>query len=485
MSEPDPVPVYTATPGPTDLDASSQTVSSEHDLDLPVTHFPRTRDSKGRSSESLQTEREIVRNFFTAVESKQSDVVATMIESRFVTPQTVDERGRTPLIAATAAEDVRMVQALVDFGAEVDAWGSFHGRQRTPLMVAAAKGNLMLVKLFVDVLHADDALIASDGQLALRLASEGGWREVVDFLPSRRGGGWRRWKTHHAVAVRRAKDAVRKIYHFARCLVWDVPKFFLWTLPKWLVLEPVKQALLWSWKHRSEFVPWCKRKAVEAAEKVTKVTAVCAKETWKFVTQKLPKFVARTLPRLCQDSVRFCWHALTVRIPAALRAFGLWGWKLSQDSVKFCWHALTVRIPAALKAFGQWVWEGAVAVCSSLSSLVLQIASFLHTVFSAMVSFFRSLTLKDIWNAFCDVLHAIFIAVPVQLWSWVQDFGKMSYNVMKALGGSVGEVFWWIGRILVWIVTYVPEQIWIVLSSLVGSVSKAWHEFLVWVNPKM
>ncbi|KAL9610712.1 MAG: hypothetical protein Q9167_004604 [Letrouitia subvulpina] len=456
MSEPDPVPVYTVMPGPTDLDATSQQIMSsdyDRDLDLPVTRFP-TGDYSRRLPRAVQTEQDLVRTFFDAVESKQADIVVTMIESRFVTPHTVDKRGQTALIAATAAEDVRMVQALVDFGAEVDAWGSFQGRQRTPLMVAAAKGNLMLVRLFVDVLRADDALIAPDGQLALRLASEAGWREVVDFLPSRRGGGWRRWKTHHAIAVRRAKGAIMKIYHFGRCLVWDVPKFFLWTIPKEGFFEPAKRLLLWSWEHRNEFVPWCKRKGVEILEKAKKAIVVWTKGTWNFVTQELPKFMTQTLPRLCQDFVRFCWHALTVRIPTALRTFGL------------------------------WVWKGVIAVCSSLSSVALRIASFLHTVFFAMVSFFRSLTFKDVWNAFYSVLHAIFVAAPIEFWSWVQDFGEMSYDVMKKLGGLVGEVSWWIGWIMVWIVKYVPEQIWVVLSSLIGSVSKAWHEFLVWVDPK-
>ena len=61
-------------------------------------------------------------------------------------------------------------------------------------MIACEKGNLPLVKLLLDVYHCDDSIIAPDGQLALRLASFFKHREIVDYLPVRRGGGMKRWK---------------------------------------------------------------------------------------------------------------------------------------------------------------------------------------------------------------------------------------------------------------------------------------------------
>ena len=61
-------------------------------------------------------------------------------------------------------------------------------------MIAAEKGNLTIVKLLIEAYHADDKLIAKDGQIALRLAASNGHREVVDYLPSRSGGGMKRWK---------------------------------------------------------------------------------------------------------------------------------------------------------------------------------------------------------------------------------------------------------------------------------------------------
>jgi len=54
-------------------------------------------------------------------------------------------------------------------------------------MVVAACGHLTLVKLFVDFYHADDAPIAPDVQLALRLAVEGGCGVLAG--EERDGGG--------------------------------------------------------------------------------------------------------------------------------------------------------------------------------------------------------------------------------------------------------------------------------------------------------
>ena len=126
-------------------------------------------------------------------------------------------------------------------------------------MVAAAEGNLPLVKLFHKVWGADDSLIAPDGQLALRLAAEGGHCEVVAHLPVRRGGGWRRWKTHHAVAVRRVREAARGIYWFAEVLLWRIPKFWGGTLPKYVLVLPLMKRVRWCWIHRREFGPWCQK----------------------------------------------------------------------------------------------------------------------------------------------------------------------------------------------------------------------------------
>ncbi|KAL8837687.1 MAG: hypothetical protein Q9170_002419 [Blastenia crenularia] len=424
MGESDPVPTYTPTP------ADRNITTTLHAIANPA---------------NQATQRQIVQSFFTAIESKQSEVVAAMIESGLVTANTKDENDRTPLIAATAAENVRMVQELVDFDADVNAWGKYEEIDRTPLMVAASNGNMTLAKLFVDVFHPDDALIAPDGQLALRLAVEGGWREMIDFLPLRRGGGWRRWKTHHTLAVKRVKKAVKGIYSFLKVLLWEAPRFFVWTVPREIVFDPVKEGAEWCWKYRKDFGPWCKRK-IQRAPKWFKEVAIEITRRARRTIEAVPGF-CRKLFVCCQS-------------------------------------LLTVRIPAALKTFAQWLWRGIKSVGQSFLSVILQVVSFLHTLLIAMASFFRHITMKDVWDAFNQILHTVFVDFPSRLWSWACKFEEMSYKVMEYLGGVFGEILWWIGRGFIWAAVYVPKQIWIIVSSLGGSVAKACHEFTIWVDPK-
>jgi hypothetical protein len=147
---------------------------------------------------------------------------------------------------------MKMCQELFDFGAEIDSFSlSPHGAAdrsprfctctsqelapRTLLLLAAELGNLTLVKLFIKVYNAKDAFIAPGGQIALRLAASKGHREIVNYLPVRRGGEWRRWKKEYSNAMERVEKAWKKIYQFTRIVVIDIPVFFLYTLPRDLV----------------------------------------------------------------------------------------------------------------------------------------------------------------------------------------------------------------------------------------------------------
>ena len=143
-----------------------------------------------------------------------------------------------------------------------------------------------------------------------------------------------------------------------------------------------------------------------------------------------------------------------------------------------------MRLPAAFKTFRQWLLKGIKVFRHSLSLVASRIASFLHTAFTAVVLAFRGLTLKDIWSGFCDVLRAICVDLPANLWAWMQKFGVISYSVMKALGGVTGKTLWWIGRVVIWMVAYVSQKIWIATSSLGGSAAKGWRELMVWIDPK-
>jgi hypothetical protein len=92
--------------------------------------------------------------------------------------------------------------------------------------------------------------------------------------------------------------------------------------------------------------------------------------------------------------------------------------------------------------------------------------------------------LKDIWNGFCDVLRAVFIALPKLIWSWIMSFGDASYKMMKLILGELGEILWYIGYGLLWVVTFIPRKLWIILQSLGGVMAKAGYEMRVWMDPK-
>ena len=202
-------------------------------LELPITAYPPSHDHRynlpvDRTHNSRQ---DIVRSFFNAITTKKDEAVAVMIEHNLVTVNTTGATGQTPLLTAVSVGNVRMVQELVDLGADVNGYGVYtegkYGQKgggkprtshRTPLQLAAALGNPNLVKLFV----------GACGELALR-----------------RGGGWRRWKTRHAKAMDHVRRAAEKIYHFGQFFVWETPRFFLWTVPKECA-KGIKYAAVWA-----------------------------------------------------------------------------------------------------------------------------------------------------------------------------------------------------------------------------------------------
>ena len=92
--------------------------------------------------------------------------------------------------------------------------------------------------------------------------------------------------------------------------------------------------------------------------------------------------------------------------------------------------------------------------------------------------------MKDIWNGFCDALKAVFVALPRLLWSWILAFGDGSYKMMKLILGELGEVLWYIGYGLLWVVTFIPKKLWVILQSFGGVMAKAGYEVRVWIDPK-
>ena len=331
-------------------------------------------------------------------------------------------------------------------------------------MLAASIGSLPIVKLlFEPPYSADDALVAPDGQIALRLAAENDHRAIVDYLPSRRAGGYLRFKTHHARSILRIKKAFRQISAIIEFFIWHVPKFFVWYVPKHLVVLPVARSCKWCWANRKKIGLWCKHQLTEMPKRVARF----GKAAWK-TAKKVPGAVWKA----AKKTPGVIWKAIK-KVSEAIREIG-----------KALWKFLTVRIPNAILTAVKWTWEGISSLARAIGDIFLKFVSFLHTVLEAIITFLHNVTLRDIWNAFCDILRAVFVTLPQTLWSWIRNFGEASYRFMMALLGCIGELLWSICVLLKDMIVYLPIRFGIILLSLGDSFAKVFSEIMVWINPK-
>ncbi|CCC08630.1 hypothetical protein SMACR_05984 [Sordaria macrospora] len=500
-----PVPTYTQTDNDgfmNFINGNSQIPPSDLNIDIDL-HLPLTRypsplppdvdyatsspppfNPNEPNSPHVQAERrnlqcKLIRIFFNAIRTNKTDLVTKLITTGFVSPDVPNEYGLTPLLAAVEAGDGAMVCALLNIGADVNAFGTPTKRSeayyrysssssskrkkrgtdankkrkqlppdaRTPLMTASATGKLALAKLLLQDFHADDALIAGDGQLALRLAADNGHMEIVDLLPSRRGGEFRRWRTHHAGAIRRIKRAGGGIFAFFAFFVYYIPAALLWSLPKHVVVLPSVKLAKWSWRNKARFGGWCERqlkKFPDRAKRGVKAAGRAVK-----ALKHVPKGVARFVKALAK---------------------GLW-WVIR-------------RIPGAMKVMCLWIWESLKKVGMATGFVFLKVVSALHTAVMALLSFFRSITLKDVGNAIAVAVKALFVDLPRAVWSGMRAFGKASYKALGYMLGLLGKIIWWIMRALFEIPVFLPKQLWKILAAIGSSMSKGYHEILVWLNPK-
>ncbi|KAH6854550.1 hypothetical protein B0I37DRAFT_441540 [Chaetomium sp. MPI-CAGE-AT-0009] len=420
-----------------------------------------------RIQQTHQLQRLLITAFFHAITPlRDPSLITRFVRAGLVSPDVPDARGRTPLLAAVEAGSGEMVCALVGLGASVDGWGTTAlaspgrggggrggggGVERTPLMVAAGRGDLALVKLLVGELGADDGLVAPDGQLALRLAADAGHREVVEYLPVRRGGAWRRWRVHHDGVVRRVKRAVARVYWFGAVLVWYMPKFFVWDIPKHGVVKPLVKGCKFCWENKHKFGGWCKRQAEEFPGRAKKA----GKAVWKRA-KRVPKGVWRVVKG----------------IPGAVKRLLMWLWK-----------AIT-KIPAAMKKLCVWIWESLKRVGKAVGHVFLRVVAVLHTAVAAVLDSFRNIKLKDVWNGFCDVAEAVFRGLPRAMLTVVSSLGIVVAGVIIGIFGFTGKLIVWFFEALWYVAKYVPRQLAVIVSGIWTSIAKGYHEIMVWINPK-
>ncbi|KJR88898.1 uncharacterized protein SPSK_07335 [Sporothrix schenckii 1099-18] len=368
--------------------------------------------------------------------------------------------GATPLLTAVDAGDAAMVRVLVHLGADINCMArppdlhrargdAVHGMddaldrrvRRTPLMLAAAQGRIALVKLFFEELHADDALVAPDGYHALRLAAEGRHREIVALLPARRGGAWARFATRHGRAMQRVAKAGRSIVWFTTTLgqvvLWHVPKFGLWTVPKELLVQPLGRGSRYLWQHRKNILPAIGR----------------------FV-RKLPRRLWTGL----KDVSKFLWEM----------ARGL-----AQMTVAFIQH-----IPKALRVAGAWLVATLKTAAGAIVHAGGRVLSAIHTAVTAIATFFHTITLADVLRGFQAAGRAVFVGLPMAVWTCVLLLGAYAVRVAHILFGGVAFVVYFIALVLFHIAMFVPRQLWRILTALGSYISGAFHEIVVWFDPK-
>lgn len=409
----------------------------------------------------IRQKQQIITTYFSAISTANIELLDTLFELRLVTPETTFQDLKSPLLAAIHAGKSSSVKFLLQTGANINAyaitathfidyprksyWIPQH-TTRTPLQYAAELGNLALVKLLLE--HgADDSLIATDGQLALRLASQNGHKEIVAYLPSRRGGGFRRWKCKHITAMRRAERAVMGMYKFGKFFVWDVPSFLVWSVPKHVIVLPIKRRVEWLKKHWDE-VPSLLRKKVG--------------EAWQGV---------KRAPRAIWDAMK--------KVPDKLARFVEIVGELVSEVCKWVWK-LIKRIPGAVKAAGVWIWSGVVATAVAIVNMLKALASFVHTTAVAVAGLFQKITMNDVWNAFVRCLSAVFVELPKGLWKAIVWTGK----VMKATVVGISECIWECLQAIWDVLVYIPKKFVEVVMACGSSARAGGREVLVWVDPK-
>ncbi|KAF8421206.1 hypothetical protein EV426DRAFT_219094 [Tirmania nivea] len=469
------------------------------------------------------------------------------------------QNGKTALVAAVETGNIKIVETLINMGADVDLWSIqgeselhkyYHNRPwfrrlresqfqrdcanrrrsgnpeqggnespttlqreyqilRTPLMIAAEKGYLPIVKLlFNPPCNADHTLCAPDGQIALRLAAENGHREIVDFLPSLRKGGFRRVKYAHATSVYRIKQTTEVARLVAMCLVWHIPKALLYKFPKWIakiafrivrhvVTKSVPKAAKATWRGmvksgryvRDDLPGAISRKIKGSGRAIKKLVTVAipkaAKATgnffWNFTI-----WIPKAIKQLCKFTrnllmwcIRFppeCARILYAIVLTIWELIKLIGWLIKKLVIDW-FPTFCEAVAKGLKAFATGSWDILLRGLRAIASLV-------HTIFESIISLFRRASLRDIWSAFVQVFKWVFVEVPVGI-------GKVLKAVYRDVVKGVEKIFGWWGKVmvflweaLVYVVLYFPEKLGAAFVEYFKVLVRAGKEVFVWFNPK-
>ncbi|KAH7361856.1 hypothetical protein B0T11DRAFT_78479 [Plectosphaerella cucumerina] len=397
---------------------------------------------------SSKLQREIIDSFYDAITKRRPEIVTHFITQGLVSPDVTLEgkdgyphKARTPLLAAVAAGDASMIRLLVSLGSTVELVGFCvvsenprYAADLTPLQLAAGLGRLSLVKVLREEFGADDAFVAPKGETALWLARRFRHREIVDYLPAVKAGGWVRFRSSRQHEIQRLLLAMRRscMLNLVRWLVWGLPKAILWDLPQE------------AWKKREKIMKWCKRQVV-----------------------KFPGRAKRAVKALGRG---------IKKTPEAIK-------KIVEEIAKTTWKFIKA-IPPALAVLAAWVANGARAVGTAVTDAVKAFFGVIHTAMMAVLEWFSTITLQDVINGVTAVLEAVFVRFPKAVWSFVGDFAEVAWKVAKKFPLYLGVLLYGIVYVLWWMVKWPAVATWTVLSAVGRVIARMFDEIIICFDPK-
>lgn len=410
---------------------------------VPVTRHPITselshnqRCTSSISIKSWQSARDeahalqadIITALFASISSKDTTAVTHLISQGLVSPDCPKPNGGTPLMASIRIHSAPTARVLLNLGADPNFVGNAepdHGSlcvvERTPLMLAAATGQLVIVRMLVEEFGADDAVVGPKGETALRLAAEAGHRDVVRYLPARRGGAWRRLRhSKEVVALRRAAKAVGKVVSF---LGWDLPRLLLVDIP-W-------EGSRWLWKRRHRVGLWVVR-------------------------------VVKGIPTGLKDMAKGLRSGLKA-LPRSLWRLMVW---------------ISQAVPRGWIILSKGLMEGVKRVAHAFAFAARRVVSVLHSFFAAVITLLKNIKLRDVGHDLLVAMEALFVKLPRALWTFISQLFVVADRAIKACFSS------YCIRTLLKLFSIVPQTFWLMLESLWASFGRGLDELITLVNPK-
>lgn len=408
---------------------------------VPVTRYPSTPDpphnqrcNSSRSIESWQSARDeayalqadIITALFASISSKDTTAVKHLIIQGLITPDCPKPNGETPLMATIRIHCAPTARILLTLGADPNLVGNAaadHGFsvERTPLMLAAATGQLVIVRMLVGEFGADDAVVGPKGETALRLAAEAGHRDVVRYLPTRRGGAWRRVRhSREVVALQRAVVAAGKVVRF---LGWDLPRL--------VVVDAPWESLKWVWRGRDRFGSWMVR-------------------------------VVRGFPGVLTDMAKGLWREVKA-LPRSLWRLIMW---------------ISEALPRTLGIMWKGLVDSAKRIARAVAFAARRLVSVLHSFFAAIINRLKEIKLRDVGHDLLVAMEALFVKLPQALLVFASQTVVVAGTALAACFRSD-----WI-RTLFKLLCIVPQTFWSMLESLWASFGRGVDELITLVNPK-